>query len=108
MRATGLLPKPATIAPASRSVVAYNDDVAALVVGAAIRLGLSLPQDLAVVGHDDSPLAQLIVPSLTTVHVDDAGLGQYFAQLALSAAAGAPAPRRDAESRLSVVRRESA
>ncbi|QHC68377.1 substrate-binding domain-containing protein [Rathayibacter sp. VKM Ac-2759] len=89
-------------------VVAYNDDIAALVVGAAIRLGLSVPQDLSVVGHDDSPLAQLIVPSLTTVHVDDAGLGRYFAQLALSAAAGEPAPRRDSAPQLSLIRRESA
>lgn len=38
-------------------VVAYNDDVAAIVVGAASRLGIPVPDDLSVVGHDDTPLS---------------------------------------------------
>ncbi|KAA0959968.1 LacI family transcriptional regulator [Microbacterium sp. ANT_H45B] len=88
-------------------VVAYNDDIAALVVGAAIRLGLAVPSDLAVVGHDDSPLAQMFLPALTSVHVDDAGLGRYFAQLALAAAKGQPAPSTAPEQQVSLVERES-
>ncbi|WP_230673254.1 LacI family DNA-binding transcriptional regulator [Rathayibacter sp. Leaf248] len=89
-------------------VIAYNDDIAALVAGAAIRSGLALPDDLAVIGHDDSPLAQMFVPSLTSVHVDDAGLGRYFAELALSAAAGTPPPARKSGPQISLVLRESA
>jgi len=72
-------------------VVAYNDEVAAIVAGASVRLGLAVPEQLAIVGHDDSPIASMFVPSLSSVFVDDEGLGRYVAQLALSAAAGEPA-----------------
>jgi DNA-binding LacI/PurR family transcriptional regulator len=88
-------------------VVAYNDDIAALVVGAAIRAGRSVPGDLAVVGHDDSPLASLFVPSLTSVRVDTAGLGRYMAELALSAVAESPAPEAGPETEAQLVARES-
>lgn len=87
-------------------VVAYNDEVAAMVVGAAVRLGISVPGRLAVVGHDDAPLARLFVPSLSTIHVDDEGLGRYVAQLALSAAHGEPEPPAHV-SRSRLVARES-
>src|SRR5690606_1344749 len=73
-------------------VAAYNDDVAALVVGAALRQGLTVPERLAVVGHDDSPIARLLVPSLSSVRVDTAGLGRFLAELALSRVAGTRPP----------------
>lgn len=73
-------------------IIAYNDDVAALLLGAAVRAGIDVPGTVAIVGHDDTPIAALLVPSLTSVRVDIAGLGRYFAQMALTAAAGAPVP----------------
>jgi DNA-binding LacI/PurR family transcriptional regulator len=93
---------PATVARRWRdagvtAVAAYNDDVAALVAGAAIRLGLAVPGDLAVVGHDHTPLAALFVPRLTTVAVDVRGIGAWIAELALASASGnppAPPPAR--------------
>lgn len=88
-------------------VVAYNDDVAALLVGAALRAGVDVPGDLAVVGHDDSPLASLFVPSLTSVRVDSAGLGRYLAAMALSAVAGAPPPTAGPAGEAVLVERES-
>ncbi len=66
-------------------VAAYNDDTAALVLGAALREGIDVPAQLAIVGHDDTPLASLMVPALTTVRVDTVGLGNFMAALALSA-----------------------
>jgi len=88
-------------------VVAYNDDVAALVIGAALRGGLRIPEDLAVVGHDDSPIAEVFVPSLTSVHMDNAGLGRYFADLALSAANGTDWPAWQPSTKVSLAVRES-
>jgi DNA-binding LacI/PurR family transcriptional regulator len=88
-------------------VVAYNDDIAALVVNGALRQGIQVPGDLRVIGHDDSPLASLFIPSLTTVHLDNEGLGQYFAQLALSAAAGEGVPHREHRPQIELVERES-
>jgi DNA-binding LacI/PurR family transcriptional regulator len=88
-------------------VVAYNDDIAALVAGAALRAGIHIPETLAVIGHDDSPLAKLFVPSLSSVRIDSAGLGRYMAQLALSAATGSPAPAAGPESEAVLVARET-
>lgn len=89
-------------------VVAYNDDIAALVIGAALRAGARVPDDVAVVGHDDSPLASLFVPSLTSVRVDAAGLGRFLAELALSRVSGTPAPTVGPEGDARLMRRESA
>ncbi len=88
-------------------IAAYNDNVAALVVGAAVRQGLELPTRLAVVGHDDSPLAGLIVPSLSSIRIDSAGLGRFLAELALYRAAGAPKPVAGPSPSATLVRRET-
>jgi len=39
-----------------------------------------------VIGHDDTPLARLFVPGLTSVQVDVRGLGRYVAAQALASA----------------------
>lgn len=88
-------------------IVAYNDEIAALVLAAAVRRGVRVPVELAIVGHDDSPLAALLVPSLSTVRVDTVGLGRFVAELALSAAGDGPAPSGRPEFNVELVRRES-
>lgn len=50
-------------------VVAYNDDVAFAVLAAARESGLRVPQDLALIGADDIPLAKFAVPALSSVAV---------------------------------------
>jgi DNA-binding LacI/PurR family transcriptional regulator len=80
------------IATGVDGVVAYNDDIAALVLGAALRSGVAVPEQLAIIGHDDSPLAQLLVPALSSVRIDAAGLGRFFAELALAAVGSGPMP----------------
>jgi len=49
------------------AVFANNDDMAAGVMHAAYRRGMSLPDDLSVVGFDDSEIAKTIWPQLTTI-----------------------------------------
>lgn len=71
-------------------VSAYNDEVALALVGAALRAGISVPHDLAVVGHDDAPFAALTQPRLTTIRLDVTGLGRYLASIALHLAQGTP------------------
>ena len=53
--------------PAVTAVCAYNDEVAFALLGGMRCLGLSAPQDLAVIGVDDIPLAPFATPPLTTV-----------------------------------------
>ena len=49
------------------AIFASNDDMALGVLAAAQRLGLQVPQDLSIVGFDDSAAASLVWPALTTV-----------------------------------------
>jgi DNA-binding LacI/PurR family transcriptional regulator len=89
------------------AVAAYNDDVAGALVGAALRMGLQVPGELSVIGHDDTPLAAMLEPTLSTIRVDTAGLGRFFADLALSAVEGRPAPTVAPELRATLVERAS-
>ncbi|MFI1919277.1 LacI family DNA-binding transcriptional regulator [Nocardia sp. NPDC020380] len=73
-------------------VVCYNDDIAAAVVGAALDTGSAVPRDLSVIGHDNSPLAELFRPAITSVDFDIAGLATYLARLALHKADGRDLP----------------
>lgn len=88
-------------------IVAYNDDIGALLLGAALRRGVDIPGRIAIVGHDDTPVAHLMVPSLSSVRIDTAGLGRYLAQLALSAIGEAPAPTAGPETEAVIVPRET-
>lgn len=49
------------------AIFASNDDMAAGVVASAHRIGLRVPDDLSVVGFDDTTFATAIWPQLTTV-----------------------------------------
>lgn len=63
-------------------VVAFNDEMAAVVLRAARDASVDVPHGLAVVGHDDTPLARLVSPALTTVAYDASTLGELFNTLA--------------------------
>lgn len=49
------------------AIFASNDDMAAGVIATAHQRGLRIPQDLSVVGFDDTPIATAIWPQLTTI-----------------------------------------
>jgi LacI family transcriptional regulator len=54
--------------PPPTAIFASNDDMAAAVVSVAHRRHLDVPQDLTVVGFDDTMAAVTLWPPLTTVH----------------------------------------
>ncbi|ASO20848.1 HTH-type transcriptional repressor CytR [Actinoalloteichus hoggarensis] len=70
------------------AICGYDDELAAAVVSAALRGGLRVPADLSVLGFDDTPVARLLVPSLSTVAIDNRALGRYVAEIALGALRG--------------------
>ncbi|MFJ2503508.1 LacI family DNA-binding transcriptional regulator [Microbacterium sp. NPDC087592] len=88
-------------------IAAYNDDVAGTLVGAALRNGISVPEDLSVIGHDDTPLASMFEPRLSTIRMNSIGLGRYLAQLALSTVEEREAPTVGPELQMVLVPRES-
>ena len=55
------------LSPRPTAIFASNDEMAAGVVYAARERGLSVPEDVSVIGFDDTPIAAHIWPPLTTV-----------------------------------------
>lgn len=57
------------------AIFAANDEMAAGIIDAALAAGLSLPDDLIVVGFDDTRIAAMTRPRLTTVRVPMSSMG---------------------------------
>ncbi|MDQ7028571.1 MAG: LacI family DNA-binding transcriptional regulator [Ardenticatenia bacterium] len=64
-----------TVSPRPTAVFVAGDTVALGVLQAAKEAGLRVPDDVAVVGFDDIPLAAYFAPPLTTVRLPAYGLG---------------------------------
>ncbi len=62
-------------------VFAANDEMAAGIVAGAIAKRVSVPRDLGVVGFDDTRVAQMTNPLLTTVHVPMSRMGATAIEL---------------------------
>ncbi len=58
------------------AVFGANDIIAVGAMKAARRLGLRVPEDLAVVGFDDSTACEMVEPELTSVHVNCRRMGE--------------------------------
>ena len=65
------------------AVCAYNDEVALAVLAGLRAHGLTAPTDMAVVGVDNIPAADLATPPLTTVDFHPAAIGRYLAAIVL-------------------------
>jgi LacI family transcriptional regulator len=70
-----------TLQPRPTAVFVASDTVALGALQALRRAGLRVPQDLALVGFDDIPLAEFVDPPLTTVRLPAHGLGWGAADL---------------------------
>jgi LacI family transcriptional regulator len=69
--------------PELTALFCYNDLVAIGALQACAQLGRTVPNDLAIVGFDDIPLAALVTPALTTCSVPRYDLGRQAMQLLL-------------------------
>jgi LacI family transcriptional regulator len=69
--------------PELTALFCYNDLVAVGALHACANLGRRVPEDLAVVGFDDIPLAALVTPALTTCRVPRYELGVHAMRLLL-------------------------
>jgi DNA-binding LacI/PurR family transcriptional regulator len=90
------------------AVCAYNDEVALALLAGLRLLGLQAPDDLAVIGVDDIPVARLAAPPLTTVTTDQAALAQHLAATILAVIAGEPEPPPPGPDIVRITRRASA
>jgi DNA-binding LacI/PurR family transcriptional regulator len=81
--------------PLPTAVFAANDNCAQGFLGTLLHAGLRVPENVSVVGYDDSPVARLSFINLTTVRQDAAALAQFVVQLASERLEGGRASRRD-------------
>ncbi len=70
------------------AIMACNDWMASGVIGAARDLGMTIGQDIAVVGFDDVPLARLAHPQLTTVRQPAYDAGWRVCEMLISSLQG--------------------
>jgi len=91
------------------AILAANDDSAVGVLDAAKAMGLSVPDDVSVVGFDNIPAAAVTEPSLTTVDQSIEEMGYIAANMLLDLIDGKPLDEqvRKVETQL-VVRRSCA
>ncbi|GAA3388267.1 LacI family DNA-binding transcriptional regulator [Cryptosporangium minutisporangium] len=62
--------------PELTAVLAFNDLVAIGAFQAARRLGVAVPTECALVGHDGLSIGELLDPPLTTIHLDKRRIGE--------------------------------
>ena len=78
-----------TLEPPPEAVFAANDQMAVDAIKAIWERGLNVPDDVAVVGFDDIPMAGYVTPPLTTVRQPTYELGFRAATSVLNSALGA-------------------
>lgn len=79
-----LLERPPAVRPTA--IFAGNDEMAVGVYQAARRAGFAVPEDLSIVGFDDTPMASRIWPPLTTVRLPIREMGKAAAALLIGQA----------------------
>ena len=89
------------------AVVCASDLMALGAIRAARRAGLQVPDDVSVVGYDDSPLIAFTDPPLTTVRQSVQAMSEAAVRALLEEIAGEPAPRAEFVFRPELVVRSS-
>jgi len=82
----------AQMSPLPDAIQAYSDTTAFALLAGLYAEGIRVPQQIAVVGFDDRPMAALAWPPLTTVAQPCRAAGAAAAEILLRKIAGEPAP----------------
>ncbi len=75
------------------AVIAINDFAAAGVVRSASERGYRIPEDISVVSYDNTHLAELLIPKLTSIDYDYVTFGRKLVETAIAVAQGRKVPR---------------
>jgi DNA-binding LacI/PurR family transcriptional regulator len=94
--------------PALDAVFAASDLMASGALRALREAGLRVPQDVALVGFEDAPVARQTEPALTTVHQPVEEMGRSMAKLLIAMIAREPIPDSHVLLDTHLVRRASA
>lgn len=69
--------------PQLDSLICFNDVVAVGALRACAKLGKGVPEEIAIIGHDDIPVAGLVTPALTTLRVNKHEIGRNAVRMLL-------------------------
>lgn len=89
------------------ALFAGNDTIAFGAMRALCEAGRRVPDDVAVVGFDDIPLAEFASPPLTTLHIDPLTLGRESVDMLLAQINGEPYTRLEVGYDNSLIIRDS-
>jgi LacI family transcriptional regulator len=81
-----------TAHPDIDAIYAFNDLVAVGALTYCLEQGKRVPQDIAIIGNDDIPLAAMIRPQLTTVHFNEIYIGRLVMRTLLDMVTGETPP----------------
>jgi LacI family transcriptional regulator len=76
--------------PHLTALFCFNDLVAVGAMKACEALGRRVPDDMAIIGFDDIPLASLVTPTLTTIHIPRYEIGWRAGEMLLAKIEGKP------------------
>jgi len=74
------------------AIVGHNDEAAVRALHELTQIGIRVPQDVAVVGYDDTDSARAMTPSLTSVHPPFREMGRMAVDLLLEQISGRAVP----------------
>src|SRR6201999_159746 len=86
--------------PRPTAIFASNDEMAAGVYKAAFRLKIAIPDELSVVGFDDSPVASRLSPALTTIRLPIRDMARLAASKLLPSVATPSEPAGEGVARI--------
>ena len=90
------------------AIFCSSDLLAMGVLTEAIARGISVPQQLSIVGFGDVPYVADMVPSLTTVHINGSDIGRKAAGFLVARAQGLPVDMPIVDVGFAIVERDSA
>ena len=98
----------AAIQAADADIIVCCDDLMALgAVQVAVEAGLSVPDDVAVIGHDDLPISSVMRPAQTTIRQPLEALGREAVATLLDRISNPERPFRDLALDVQFIKRET-
>ena len=97
----------ARVQPAVDAIFFCNDDIAQGALLAATRLGIQVPQQIAIAGFNDLPGSGQMVPPLTTIRTPRSDIGTQAAQMLLQLFRGQPVKQPRVDLGYQLVQRQS-
>lgn len=89
------------------AIFATNDIIAIGAIKVALRLKFAIPEDISIVGFDDSDYSEIIEPELTTIRIDKQAMGKIAAGKLIDILEGEIAEKQTIVCETNLIKRET-